>query len=265
MYNYAWISVAVNNELGLRGNGAAVVFTSSLKDTDALQRAANDMNQPATCFLKQRRDNEYDIRWFAPDAEIELCGHGALAAAGALFELRGVSEGRFYFSESKIIRFKADERFVQIDTDAIPVVEKAEVSEPLVKGIGEEIVAYYKTTNKHIILLKDAEAVKNMKPDFAALRRSKEFGYIVTAPGVGDADVVSRTLVPHVQQLEDHATGSSHAVLTPFWSEKLNKNELVCRQLSERGGEFVTRMVDERVVLKTRYRQEIKGEYAVFA
>lgn len=111
------------------------------------------------------------------------------------------------------------------------------IPDGLEKALGVEIAAYYPTSNKDIVLLSNEESVIHMKPDFVALREIRVFGYAVTAPG-NAVDFVSRTLVPHVQQLEDHATGSSHAALAPFWSERLGKTNLTAIQHSPRGGYF---------------------------
>ncbi len=97
-----------------------------------------------------------------------------------------------------------------------------------------------------------------MRPDFAKLRESEIFGYAVTAPG-DQVDFVSRTIVPHVQQLEDHATGSSHAALTPFWAERLNKNQMQALQLSRRGGRFVCSLEGDQVTLEGKFSVLARG------
>lgn len=261
MENYGWVSVAVNNQLNFRGNGAAIVIVESLDDADFLQGIASDMNQPATCFLREREKGKYDIRWFAPDAEIGLCGHGALAAAGFLNCTGKLKNGTFYYGKSGVIEFKADADFASVDLEGIPVLEEAQITPELTEGTGIDLKGYYKTGNKHILLVNSEEEVRNMKPDFCRLRDSDEFGFIVTARGTNGADVVSRTLVPHVQQLEDHATGSSHAALVPFWGERLGETELVCRQLSPRGGEFKASLQADTVTLKVNYKLGVKGRF----
>ncbi len=261
MENYGWVSVAVNNRLNYRGNGAAVIQVDNLNDATYLQAVASDMNQPVTCFVQEIEKGKYNIRWFAPDAEIGLCGHGALATAGFLNNTAGVSKGTFFYGESGKINFEANGDTASVTLKGIPVTEEAEITPELIEGTGIHLKGFYKTANKHILLAHSAEDVKNMKPDFCRLRDSKYFGFIVTAPGSAGCDVVSRTLVPHVQQLEDHATGSSHAALIPFWSELTGKNELVCRQLSPRGGEFEAKRVNEQVVLRVKYRVGVKGVY----
>lgn len=259
MENYGWVSVAVNKRLNFRGNGAAVVMVEHLDDAVFLQAVASDLNQPATCFVQQRGNGAYNIRWFAPDAEIGLCGHGALAAAGFLNQTADVKAGTFHYGTEGCIDFETDADFARVSLNAIPVVEQGQLTPELTEGTGLNLKGYFKTKNKHILLAGSAEEVKKMTPDFCRLRDSNEFGFIVTALGDAGCDVVSRTLVPHVQQLEDHATGSSHAALVPFWSERMGKKELICRQYSPRGGEFQTLLTGNQVVLKVNYRLGVVG------
>src|SRR5690606_9076094 len=125
-----------------------------------------------------------------------------------------------------------------IEMEKIPVISEEPVPDLLPQALGIALKGYFVTSNKHIVLAEREVDIHKMKPDFSLLRTSKTFGYAVTAPGE-KVDFVSRTLVPHVQQLEDHATGSSHAALVPFWSKRLNKDRLIAHQLSPRGGKFV--------------------------
>src|SRR5690606_18814668 len=114
------------------------------------------------------------------------------------------------------------------------IKREIEIPEAIQKGLDIPIVAMYETDNKHLIITDRESSLRSMNPDFEVLRQSDIFGYTVTAPG-NQVDFVSRSLVPHVLQLEDHATGSSHAILTPYWAENLNKDRLKSLQLSPRG------------------------------
>ena len=235
---FTLVAVAVDEKLGFRGNISAVVLLSEPLDKQTLQRIANDLNQPATTFLWKEKE-KMRVRWFAPDAEIGLCGHGSLAAFSVLNQEQELS------SSADTIKGKPlSERKVEIELSAIPVVKKLEVPSVLTEGLGVEVLEYYETKNKNIVVVKNETVLREMKPNFQKLRESKTFGYAVTAKG-DEVDFVSRTLVPHVQQLEDHATGSSHGVLTPFWSERLNKENMNARQLSPRGGAFEVSIVSE--------------------
>ncbi|MDQ3192910.1 MAG: PhzF family phenazine biosynthesis isomerase [Bacteroidota bacterium] len=253
---FSLITVFSDFEKNIRGNVSAVVMLSNELTSEQMQTIASDFNQPATTFLWKGENNAYNIRWFAPDAEIMLCGHGSLAATAFLSENNVNTEFTFIHKKGKVIGSIDENGLCSIVLDAIPVTLIPEVPEVLKEGLGIQVIGYFASEDKFIVLAENEKAVKNMKPDFSKLRESKVFGYAVTAKG-DDVDFVSRTLVPHVQQLEDHATGSSHAVLTPFWSERLNKKHLKSLQLSSRGGSFICEMNKNSV--------EISGKYEVLA
>lgn len=239
--NYPVFAVFVQKELGFKGNPAAVVETQEPLSHEEMQRIAAELNKPATSFLVPVSPTEgvFSVRWFAPDGEIGLCGHGAAAATAYLgANYPGDSHYILRYDGGEIEAFYHYPDKITLVLDPIPVITEIPVPEAIREGLGIPVVAMYETGNKHLVLTDEEEAVKSMKPDFEVLRRSEIFGYAVTAPG-GHVDFVSRTFVPHVRQLEDYATGSSHAVLAPFWAARLDKTRMVAHQLSSRGGEFV--------------------------
>lgn len=248
------ISVFTQNEINFKGNPAACVFLDSPLDETELQRIAKELDLPATSFIwKEEGEEAYRIRWFAPDEEIGLCGHGSAAAAvflGTRFDTHQPIRFR-YNSGEVIVIWKSDKTF-SIEMDPIPIRKEIEVPEAIKHGLGIPIIAMYETDNKHLILTDKESSVRNMQPDFGKLRESEIFGYAITAPG-DHVDFVSRSLVPHVLQLEDHATGSSHAILVPFWAEKLYKNLMESLQLSPRGGAFIGELKDRKVILSGEY------------
>jgi len=242
-FPFAIINVFSNSEINALGNPSAVILLDSDLTDKKLQSIATELNQPATTFLwKTDKENEFIIRWFAPDAEIGLCGHGAMAATVFLSdkypEIADVNGFKLIKNETII------EAGVNSDHEHFVVLENIQRSNQetppagLEKALGQKIIEYYPTENKHIVLLENEKSLAEMKPDFEALRKIEVFGYSVTAPSSQKDDFVCRTLVPHVQQLEDHATGSTQAVLVDFWAKKLSKQELESRQLSPRGGYF---------------------------
>lgn len=256
-YDYRIAAVFINNELGFKGNLAAVLETSQLLSASVMQKLAADIGQPATSFLSPTSlPDTYQIRWYAPDAEIGLCGHGAAAAAAylgqkfpeiAVFTL-------LYASEKMQVKYEKPES-ISLILDPIPVIRQVPIPKAISDGLGISLRAMFETGNKHILLAESESAVRKMVPNFEMLRKSKIFGYAVTAPG--DAvDFVSRTLVPHVQQLEDQATGSSHAMLAPFWSDRLNKQNMIANQLSLRGGAFTIRLTAEKLMLSGEFTWE---------
>jgi predicted PhzF superfamily epimerase YddE/YHI9 len=259
-YPFSLIEVFNDSTQNLKGNTSTVVWLEASLNDEAMQAIAADFNQPATTFLWPAEDaSAFHVRWFAPDAEIGLCGHGSLAAVAFLAEEKNVTEEvTLLFRDGKLSGKKTDDESCNIRLDAIPVIGEEAVSEVLKAGLGVKVKAHFRTNNKNIVLLEDEATLKNMRPDFAKLRESEIFGYAVTAPG-DQVDFVSRTIVPHVQQLEDHATGSSHAALTPFWAERLNKNQMQALQLSRRGGRFVCSLEGDQVTLEGKFSVLARG------
>jgi PhzF family phenazine biosynthesis protein len=251
---FSLVAVAVDEMLNFRGNISAVVSLSEPFDEQTLQRIANDLNQPATTFLWKEKE-KMRVRWFAPDAEIGLCGHGSLAAFSVLRE-----EQELNSSEDTIKGKPLSDSKVEIELSAIPVVKKLEVPPALTEGLGVEVLEYYETKNKNIVVVENEKVLREMKPNFQKLRESETFGYAVTTKG-DEVDFVSRTLVPHVQQLEDHATGSSHAVLAPFWSKRLNKELMNSWQLSPRGGAFNLKVTKDKVELVSKNKSVAEGYF----
>lgn len=258
---FAIIAVFTDLLKNYKGNTAGVVLLKTEWNDQQMQQMAADLNQPATTFLFPDKEvNHYSVRWFAPDAEIGLCGHGSMAAIAFLYSFKrikdtitlkysnGAIEGRILDDHSGFLLF----------TSKHPATE-AQVPELLQKALGISVKYYFKTSNKDIVLVEKEDLVKNMTPDFSLLRKLKPFGYIVTAPG-DTVDFVSRTLVPHVQQLEDHATGSSHVIIAPFWAEKLNKNHLIAHQLSKRGGKFECKVENDYVLLSGNFTVIAEGK-----
>ncbi|WMN11337.1 PhzF family phenazine biosynthesis isomerase [Marivirga salinae] len=242
-FQFAIINVFSNSLINALGNPSAIILLDRDLSDIKLQAIATELNQPATTFLwKTEKENEFLIRWFAPDAEIGLCGHGAMAASVFLsdhFSDVAADNGFKLIKNDTIIEAglnSENEHFIILKN--IQRSKQQQSPEGLEKALGKKIVEYYPTDNKHIVLLENEESLAKMKPDFEALRKIDVFGYSVTAPSSQKGDFVCRTLVPHVQQLEDHATGSTQAVLVDFWANKLEKSKLESRQLSPRGGYF---------------------------
>lgn len=249
---YALISVFIDSPTGALGNISAVIFSEDALPESTMQGIAADMNQPATTFIfAPGEEGVHPVRWFAPDSEIGLCGHGSAAACVYLAERQGSDTFSFRAGRNTISgKASAEDGSFEISLDALPVTREISVPEALTAGLGIKVRGHYATGNKNIVLAESAEDVRNMRPKFHVLRTLDHFGYAVTAESEDEQyDFVSRTLVPHVGQLEDHATGSSHAALVPFWADRLGKERLTARQLSPRGGFFRCRAHGGRVSL----------------
>jgi PhzF family phenazine biosynthesis protein len=236
---------------GFRGNTAAVVLMEKPWSEIRMQELAADFNQPATTFLWPAGANA--------DAEIDLCGHGSLAAIAYLSKNPGVDAITLLYGRGSLQGERVSGESCSITLEAIPVISQEAVPKRLATALGIPLSAYFTTNNKHIVLVNNEQDLKCMDPDFAQLRKIEAFGYAVTAPG-DEIDFASRTLVPHVQQLEDHATGSSHAALAPFWAERLNKSTLTAHQLSPRGGRFICEVAQGQVHLKGNFEIMAEGQ-----
>jgi len=244
MHPFYLVHVATHAMDGLLGNPAAVIVSPSLPSESRMQELASDLNQPATTFIALDK-HPAEVRWYAPDGQIGLCGHGSLAAAAVLRQMDIHSLELDYGQGMIGLSTQGDSYSIQLD--AIMSHEEP-VSNELSEAIGADIISRHANSNKHILTVSDESVVRGLRPDFEALRGFDTFGWIVTSPG-DHVDFVSRTFVPHVGALEDAATGSSHAALTPFWSERMGKNDMSAQQLSARGGQFHCRLKGGKVQL----------------
>lgn len=261
--NYHLIAVFSDRKRDLRGNISAVILCEAALTVEDMKRIAADLNQPATTFMRRIEGVEgiHELRWFAPDAEIGLCGHGTAAAAAYLSMTQGDGEYKFKAGNHGLSgSAKSVEHSFAMAISAIDTLESLPIPEALREGLGINVLEHFRTGNKNIVLVESERELAGMKPDMAKLRKMQHFGYAVTAPGE-EVDFVSRTLVPFVQQLEDHATGSSHAALVPFWAKRLGRNSLDSLQLSPRGGAFKCALQGEEVVLSGQFEVLAEGTY----
>lgn len=247
------------------GNPAAVLLLDEDLPADKLQEIAQGLQQPATTFLWKTKDpNKFNIKWFAPDAEIDLCGHGAMAASVFLanhFPQQALNGFELEREGMKIYCGLAEEGRHFIELEHIKRQANTPPPKGLEKALGQKILEYYPTNNKDIVVFESEQNVAQMKPDFDALRKIDVFGYAVCALSAQADDFVCRTLVPHVQQLEDHATGSTQAILVSFWADRLQKSTLISRQLSRRGGYFKAIAKDKSFILNANSYYTVNGTF----
>ncbi|MEX2484867.1 MAG: PhzF family phenazine biosynthesis protein [Brumimicrobium sp.] len=252
------ISVFSERSKNILGNVSAVVQLETEISSQKMQLIANELNQPATTFI-WKTDEKWNIRWFAPDSEIQLCGHGAMAAV-ALFDTLNEPIPIFHYSNGEVSgKTSGSKIYSRLAKGSF---SKTLAPEGLENALGVKVLEYFETNDKNIVVLKSESDLRDMQPNFEILKQLPPFGYAVTAKG-DEVDFVSRTLVPKVLQLEDHATGSSHTVLVPYWSEQLNKIELKSIQLSRRGGSFECTLVGDLVVLSGDYEVIGRGEILI--
>jgi len=237
------------------GNPAAVIPLKKWPDEELMQKIAMENNLAETVFFIKRKDKDYDIRWFTPVAEINLCGHATLASAYVLFQVLKVKQNRVVFHSksgpltvTKIKQVKKGKDFsARMDFPSWKPERIDQYPENLQEALGvNEIVGVYKSRDL-LIELNTEEDVRNATPDFSALKKMNA-KFIITAPGK-EVDFVSRFFAPSLGVDEDPVTGSAHAQLIPFWSEKLAKVKMKARQLSSRGGELDCEQHGNRVFI----------------
>jgi PhzF family phenazine biosynthesis protein len=228
------------------GNPAAIVPLKSWLPDDVMLNIAIENNLAETAFFIPS-EKGYDLRWFTPAVEMDLCGHATLATGFLIFEILGTKENilRFQTRSGELTVEKKDGRFV-LDFPSRPAVP-AEAPPELIEAIGAVPKEVLKS--RDYVLLYETEAdVKAIKPNFEALRRVDTHAVIVTAKG-DTSDFVSRFFAPDFGVPEDPVTGSAHCTLIPYWAEKLGKNELFARQVSARGGELFCELRGDRVTM----------------
>ena len=217
-----------------KGNPAAVIPLESWLDVDTLQNIASENNLSETAYIVKNGETLYEIRWFTPTTEVDLCGHATLASAHVLFEHLDYSEDKviFHSKSGELTVEKKDESYWMNFPSNPPV--PIPVPKLLPDAIGS-IPIYTGVNTDLLVLLQDEKQVRTLRPDLNILERMEVRGIIITAPG-DDVDFVSRFFAPSVGVPEDPVTGSAHTVLTPFWSKRLKKQNLEAYQVSERGG-----------------------------
>jgi PhzF family phenazine biosynthesis protein len=243
------------------GNPAAVCVLPEDRDTEWMQLVAREMNAGATAFLR-KRDDGYDLRWFAPAAELELCGHGTLASAHALWEcghLMPSSPARFYTRGGLLT---AERRGDWIELNFPATFERAtEPPADLSRALGATPRYVGRSRLDYLIELQREDDVRQLRPNAAQLATIPGRGFIVTSRSESaGADFVSRFFAPSVGITEDPVTGSAHCTLGPFWSARLGKADLVGRQVSDRGGTVKVSVASDRVRLGGQAVTVLRGE-----
>lgn len=242
---------AFTNEL-FRGNPAAVCPLEEWIDDNIMQKIAKENNLSETAFFIKKGDM-YELRWFTPEFEIDLCGHATLATAYVIFEYleKDLNEISFNTKSGKLKVIKKDKLLSMV----FPSREgsKCDITKELVDALGKKPLELYKSRDYMAVFEKEEDII-NLTPDMEKLSKINAFGMIVTSKG-NNVDFVSRYFIPDSVIGEDPVTGSAHCTLIPYWRKVLNKDKFVARQLSDRSGILYCRDLGNKV--------EISGE-AVF-
>ena len=234
------------------GNPAGVCLLDNWLAPAHMQRIAAENNLPETAFLV-RQGKGFDVRWFSPTVEIDLCGHATLAAAHVLFQHRQWQGAAIEFSSQSgplVVERRSD--LLVLDFPSRPALPR-EPSPALHRGLGGNPIQVLGARDYLAVFASERE-VRALAPDMAELSRIDLMGVIATAPAADPAraDFVSRFFAPGVGIPEDPVTGSSHCTLIPYWSRRLSKKSLHAFQVSARGGELFCEDAGTRVKIGGR-------------
>jgi PhzF family phenazine biosynthesis protein len=243
------------------GNPAAVCILTVPRSESWMQNVAREMNLSETAFLV-RQENGFDLRWFTPAVEVDLCGHATLASAHILWEIGVLSreeQARFH-TRSGLLTADARGEEIELDFPATPE-EPAEAPPGLSEALGTAFKYVGRSRFDYLVEVDGEEVVRKLKPDIAALKALNVRGIMVTSVAASPGyDFVSRFFAPGAGIDEDPVTGSAHCCLGPYWSKRLGKEEFLAYQASARGGVVRVRLAGERVCLGGRAVTVLRGE-----
>ena len=239
------------------GNPAAIMPLMEWLPDEAMQAIAAENNLGETAFTvpREQEDADYDLRWFTPTVEVNLCGHATLAAAHILLHGRQVR----FATRSGVLTVSREDDLLKLDMPAAPV-EPADVPElTAALGVDGETFLSRQGNGNAIVLLDDERAVRAVQPDFAALR-TLPYLVSVTAPG-DEQDVASRVFAAFHGIDEDPVTGSAYTALVPFWAKRLARNQFTALQASKRTGILHCELQGDRVILGGHCVTVIEGHF----
>ena len=243
------------------GNPAAVCPLEGWLDDGTLQHIASENNLAETAYFVKAKDG-YHIRWFTPVAEVDLCGHATLAAAYVIFNFSDYASDSISFqSKSGVLTVTRSLEWYTLNFPA-DKVQAIAITPELIACIGKKPSEAYQGLSDAMLVFSSRQMIEQAIPDFSKIAQLKARGLIITAPGT-DTDFVSRFFAPAEGIDEDPATGSAHSMLTPFWSEKLGKNAMQAKQVSQRGGEIWVEQHGDRVIIAGSCVFYMKGRFEI--
>lgn len=244
-----------------RGNPAAVCVLPAPREERWMQAVAREMNLSETAFVHPEADG-FRLRWFTPNAEVDLCGHATLASAHVLWSeghLAPTLAARFITRSGQLLAVKKGE-WIELDFPAEPVT-MTETPRGLLEALNVTASFVGKNRFDYLVEVASEEIVRGLQPDFRGLAAIAMRGVIVTShASSAPYDFVSRFFAPALAVDEDPVTGSTHCALAPYWAERLHKKEMLGYQASARGGEVHVRLGKERVYLRGQAITVMRGE-----
>ncbi len=244
------------------GNPATVCLLPAPADAAWMQRVAREMNLSETAFLVRRSNGEFDLRWFTPVVEVDLCGHATLACAHVLWEEGHLPADAPAVFHTRSGRLSATRRtaWIEMDFPAEPA-ESTAAPTGLAEALGTEPAWVGRNRFDYLVEVDTQATVERLSPDFSALKRLETRGIIVTARVEAEGvDFVSRFFAPATGVDEDPVTGSAHCCLGPYWQRRLGRNAFTARQVSERGGLVKVVVEGDRVLLSGQAVTVLRGE-----
>lgn len=244
------------------GNPAAVMLMDSFPADATLQAIAAENNLAETAFLVAE-GGDYRLRWFTPVTEVPLCGHATLASAAVVMERLepGRSRVTFHSASGPLTVSRADAGYIM----NFPARPSEQILAPagLTEALGVIPIEVFINAFNFMALLENAQVLRKLAPDMAALARMNRPGVIATAAGDGSYDFISRYFAPVKGIPEDPVTGAAHCMLAPYWAKRLGKNEFRAFQASSRGGEIICRLAGDRVELEGSCVFYMEGEVEI--
>lgn len=250
------------------GNPAAVVPLSEWLPDETLRVIAMENNLSETAYFIERQPGRYQLRWFTPAREVDLCGHATLATAFVIFEHYGpgVETLRFDTLSGELGVARRDGRYwLDFPSRPAQVWDDKGSAQRALRAKPEKILRTRLAnpeSDKIVAVFNSAADIRSLAPDMQAMRALEGQGVVATALGDDGADFVSRYFVPKLGIAEDPVTGSTHTTLVPYWAEQLDKMSFTARQLSPRGGELICELKGERVLLGGDAVQYLEGRIA---
>ena len=248
-----------------QGNPAAVVLLDAWLDDRQLQAIAAENNLSETAFLVPAESSvaDYELRWFTPTVEVDLCGHATLASGFVVLnDLGGDRDDVTFSSRSGRLAVARAGDLYTLDFPVNPPEPAEEQRDAVAAAMGARPEELHRGGGFWLAVFDDPAVVARLDPDMAAICGLGGEGVIASAPG-DEVDVVSRFFAPQAGIDEDPVTGSAHTVLTPYWTRRLGKPELQARQISARGGELICRLNGDRVAIGGRCQLVIEGRLHV--